>query len=64
MKVKKFLVGGKFSQYQHMVVLVRETDGVFPAGGGYPESILQRFGEKRICHVSVYENIVRIEIKE
>lgn len=64
MKIKTLLRGGKFSQYQHMVVMRRQDDplGLVAVGGGYPPDIKRRFGDEKIKHISVYENFVRIEI--
>ena len=62
MKIKTLIKGGNFSEYQHFVVMTRETCGVIPVGGGKPSSISRRFGDEKIKHISVYENIVRIEV--
>lgn len=63
MKIKTLIKGGNFSEYQHFVVLKRKANRILPVGGGYPDKVCDRFGDQKIRHVSVYENIVRIEIK-
>ena len=62
MDVRKFIAGGKFSEYQHFVIMTRDRCGMIPMGGGYPQDIVRRFGDEKIIHVSIYENIVRVEV--
>lgn len=62
MKIKTLIKGGNFSEYQHFVVMTREEYGVVPVGGGKPSSVSKRFGDEKIKHISVYENMVRIEV--
>lgn len=47
---------------QHVVIMGRDPNGVFPKGGGIPSSIISRFGDREIKHVYVYENMLRIEV--
>ena len=62
MNVKTFLEGGRFSEFQHIVVLTRDLGGIVSLGGGYPSRVLPRFGDEEIIHVSIYENMLRIEV--
>lgn len=62
MKIKTLIKGGNFSEYQHFVVLTRDNYGIVPVGGGKPSNVSSDFGDKNIKHISVYENIVRIEV--
>ncbi len=62
MKVRTFIEGGCFSEYQHVVAMERNQYGVVASGGGSPADMAVRFGDREIRHVSVYENIIRIEL--
>ncbi len=62
MDVKTFLEGGKFSQFQHVVILSRDPGGIFSKGGGSPALVASRFGDKEIKHCHVYETMLRIEV--
>ena len=62
MDVKTFLESGRIVPSQHVVIMGRDPNGVFPKGGGIPSSIISRFGDREIKHVYVYENMLRIEV--
>lgn len=62
MKIKTFIKGGNFSQYQHFVIMVRSQYGLEPLGGGSPKDIAKRFGEYKIERVAIFQNIVRVEV--
>lgn len=62
MDIKTFLEGGKFSEFQHIVILSRDAGGIFSRGGGSPSSVISRFGDKEIKFSSVYETMLRIEV--
>lgn len=62
MKIKTMINGCNFSEYQHLVVMTKGQLGIVPMGGGHPEDVSKKYGSYKIKHVSVYENIVRIEV--
>ncbi len=64
MNIKTFLKGGNFSEYMHIIVLIRDHSRLLvPLGGGCPSRIISRFGFREIECVSVYETKLRIQVK-
>lgn len=62
MKIKTLIKGCNFSDYQHIVVQAKGDTGIVSLGGGYPDYIARRFGEKKIESIAIYENIVRVRV--
>lgn len=62
MKIKTMIKGCNFSEYQHIVVQAKGDYGMVALGGGFPDDIARRFGEKKIENVVIYENIVRVRV--
>ena len=63
MDIKTFIEGGKFDQYQHFAIVIREDKlGIMPVGGGNRYCVCKRFGGYEIKSCFVYGNVIRIEI--
>lgn len=64
MDIKTFIEGGKFDHRQHFAVVTRGQGMkcMLPEGGGLRDSVMDRFGNREIKHVMVYENIIRVEV--
>lgn len=62
MKIKTFIKGANFSEYQHFVIMCRAENGLEPLGGGSPKDVAKRFGDYKIKRVAIFQNIVRVEV--
>lgn len=61
--IEETLLSLNLNDYIHISVRQRLEDGLHFLGGGYPASVIRRFGDKEISKSCIIDNILIIYVR-